>query len=99
MTEATGESAEAVKDAIEAVPEDSSRVDLTTVEMMSAFGLTWVWTDVTPDQAQEVYKLLGEPTVTQRMGDPEVDLSTAGQVVVGTVVDESPQAGDEPVEN
>jgi hypothetical protein len=99
VSEATGESAEAVKDAIAAVPEENARVDLTTVEMMSAFGDTWIWTDVTPDQAQEIYKWLGEPQVTRKMGETEA--VGAGQVVEGTVVEHTGEvstAVDDPVE-
>jgi len=61
--------------------DEQERVDLTTVEMMSAFGLTWVWTDVTPEQAQEVYKFLGEPQVTRQLGE-EGSLSEAGRAIV-----------------
>jgi len=60
---------------------EDERIDLTTVEMMSAFGLTWVWTDVTPEQAQEVYKMLGEPQVTRRLGE-EATLSAASHEIV-----------------
>ena len=60
---------------------EDERVDLTTVEMMSAFGQTWVWTDVTPEQAQEVYKLLGEPQVTRQLGETG-SLSDASHAIV-----------------
>jgi hypothetical protein len=47
--------------------------DLVTVEMMSAWGDTWVWNDVDPTVSQEVFKMLGEPDVLSRIGDDSGD--------------------------
>lgn len=90
-------------------PVEDEQVDLTTVEMLSAFGLVWIWTEVTPEQAQDVYKMLGEPQVTRQVGEAESVGQEAGQegggvgqVVSGEVVEDTggdSTAGDKAVDN
>jgi hypothetical protein len=40
-----------------------------TVEMMSARGDTWIWTDLAVDEAMDVYEMLGDPDVFRKLGD------------------------------
>jgi hypothetical protein len=52
-------------------PDDKDRViktDLFTVEVMSAWGDTWIWNDIPVDDVMEVYEALGDPSAFYRLG-------------------------------
>ena len=46
---------------------------LFTVEVMSAHGETWIWSDVPVDEAMEVYEMLGEPSTFYRLGNERTE--------------------------
>lgn len=49
------------------------RTDVFTVEIMSAWGDTWVWNDVATDDVMGVYESLGDPAVFYRLGDERTE--------------------------
>jgi len=59
--------------------------DLFTVEMMSSWGDTWVWTDVDATVSQEVFKMLGEPSVTNLNGGGDSSGDSSGGAESGAV--------------
>ena len=53
--------------------ESKIRTDVYTVEVMSAHGETWIWSDVALDDAMEVYEMLGEPSTFYRLGNERTE--------------------------
>jgi hypothetical protein len=48
------------------------------LEMISPWGDRWIWVKINADQAQEIYKLLGEPVYQQ--GEHPADDARVGPV-------------------
>jgi hypothetical protein len=67
-TEATGDSEGGLAAVPKDVPGVDERTDQFTVDMMSAWGDQWIWSDVESVVAQEVYKMLGQPDVFTKVG-------------------------------
>jgi hypothetical protein len=56
------------------------------LEMISPWGDRWIWVKINAEQAQEIYKLLGDPVTFQRTGE---DAASADEDVVnGEIVGE-----------